>query len=98
MTVIVTAAKRYDFDGNKGAQFYTLGDMIEEEDRVGCPVMKLSGEYNVLDNLRGVRLPARFDLKCDVQVGAKDSMKYHVVGAAPTMTAQQEKASQPAKA
>ncbi|WP_293267712.1 hypothetical protein [Neptunomonas sp.] len=98
MQVIVTAAKRYDFDGNKGAQIYTLGDMIEEDDRIGCPVMKLTAEYGVVDNLRGVKFPAKFDLKCNVQVGAKDSMKYHVIGAMPVLSGQQEKVSQTAKA
>lgn len=98
MQVIVTAAKRYDFDGNKGAQIYTLGDMIEEDDRIGCPVMKLTADYPVLDNLRGVRFPAKFDLSCEVMVGAKDSMKYHVTGAVPVIIGQQEKVSQPAKA
>jgi restriction endonuclease Mrr len=48
MQVIVTAAKRYDFDGNKGAQVYTLGDMIEKDDRIGCPVMKLTAENGPL--------------------------------------------------
>jgi hypothetical protein len=71
--------------------------MIEEDDRIGCPVMKLTAEHGVLDNLRGVKFPAKFDLECNVQVGAKDTMKYHVIGAMPVLSGHQEKVPQASK-
>lgn len=93
MEVIVTGVKRYSFDGNSGANIYTLGDMVVEDDKIGCPTMKLSGEHGVLDSFKGSTMPTKFRLNCEVRQGAKDTMKYHVVGASPILSEQKRPVS-----
>jgi hypothetical protein len=93
LEVQVTGVKRFAFDNVSMAQIYTLGECVEEEDKIGCPTMKLTGEHGVLDSFKGSKLPALFRLTCRIEQGAKDTMKYHVIGASPILSEQKTSVS-----
>ncbi|WP_372832511.1 hypothetical protein [Pontibacterium sp.] len=93
LKVKVLAAKRFKLDGYEAAQLYVLGDKIDEQDKIGQPPMKLSGEFDVLDSLRG-NIPGDMELVVEFRQGAKDKLEQYVVGASPIA----RQAAQPAAA
>ena len=95
MQTTVNAIKRYDFEGNKGGNIYTLGEPINEPDFVGSPTMKMSCNYEVLESIRDAGFPGEFELQIEIRPGAKDGIKQHCVAAKPLRS--QAKQPEPSK-
>ncbi len=81
--VRVLAAKRFNMEGNAMSQIYVEGDFIEEPDKIGCPPMKMNGDFEVLDKLRG-NMPGFFELTVELKAGAQDKMTQYCLNATPT--------------
>lgn len=86
LQVQVLDVKRFKIESFSQATIYTLGEQIEEDDRVGCPVMKYTGDYEVLASFKGSKFPCMFNLTCTMQQGAKDKTQFHVISASPILT------------
>lgn len=82
LKVKVLAAKRFKLDGYEATQLYVLGSKIDEQDKIGQPPMKLTGEFNVLDRLRG-NIPGDMELTVEFRQGSKDKLEQYVLDAAP---------------
>ena len=82
LNVKVLAAKRFKMDDFAGSTLYVLGGQVEEADKCGQPPMKLSGEYDVLDKLKG-HLPCEMKLTVEFRQGAQDKLAQHVIDAVP---------------
>lgn len=96
--VRVLAAKRFSMEGNSMSQLYVEGDFIDEQDKLGCPPMKMNGDFDVLDQLRGA-MPGDFELTVELRAGAQDKMTQYCIAAVPTHANIKEKsASQKAPA
>ena len=80
--VMVTAAKRFNVDGTKMAQLYVLGDKVEEEDRIGAPVMKLNGDYDLFEQLKGA-VPGHVEIEFEIRAGGGDKMTQYVTAVKP---------------
>ena len=79
----VIAAKRFKMDGGYAATtLYVLGGMVDEDDKCGQPPMKLTGEFDVLDSMKG-HLPCDMELEVEFRQGAKDKLDQYVLRAAP---------------
>ncbi|MGY8873151.1 MAG: hypothetical protein ACKVJE_22225 [Pseudomonadales bacterium] len=83
--VRVLAAKRFNMEGNAMSQVYVEGEFIEEADKIGCPPMKMNGDFDVLDKLRG-NMPGFFELTVELRAGAQDKMTQYCLDATPTQT------------
>ena len=58
----VIGAKRYDIDGNKMASIFVMQKAEETDDSVGFEVMKMSAPYDVVEHLKGKKLPGDYDV------------------------------------
>lgn len=79
----VLAAKRFKMDDMAMSQLYIEGGAISEADKIGCPPMKMNGDFDVLESLRGA-IPGDFELTVEFRQGGGDKMTQYVVGAVPT--------------
>lgn len=83
MKVQVLAAKRFKMDnGYAATTLYCVGAMVDEQDKFGKPPMKLSGEFDVLDQLRG-NIPGEMELNVEFRQGSKDKLEQYVLSATP---------------
>lgn len=82
MNVRVMAAKRFKMENMAMSQLYIEGSPVVEADKIGCPPMKMNGDFEVLESLRG-HIPGEFELLCEFRQGAGDKASQYVIGARP---------------
>ena len=82
LKVRVMAAKRFKMDNMSMSQLYVEGDLVQDEDKMGCPTMKMNGDYDVFESLRGV-LPCECEVLVEFRQGSGDKMTQYVLGAVP---------------
>jgi len=86
-TVHVMQAKRFrSDDGNFAATtLYCQGEAITEtpaSESIGLEIVKMRGEYELLDSLRGM-LPGKLELTVVMAQGGKDKAEIRVLSAKP---------------
>ncbi|MBY4675901.1 hypothetical protein [Marinobacterium arenosum] len=81
--VRIVAAKRFKMDnGTSGAQFFCLGENKDDENYIGNEVMKMSGDFELLDRVRG-NVPGSFDVDVELVRGAQDKMSFRAIAFKP---------------
>lgn len=86
LKVQVLAAKRFKMDDYAATTLYVLGGQVDEQDKCGQPPMKLTGEFDVLDKLKG-NIPCEMDLTVEFRQGSKDKLDQYVLDASPAVKA-----------
>lgn len=85
----VLQAKRFKMEDYAATTLYCVGGKVDEQDSCGTELIKVTGDYELLDTMRG-NLPGSFELETELVQGGKDKGALRVLSATPM---QQKKTS-----
>lgn len=84
--VEVIQAKRFKMEGYEATTLYCIGENINEADSCGTELVKVIGEFDLLDHIRG-HLPGKIELTTTLVQGGKDKGSVKVLSAVPAKQA-----------
>lgn len=80
LTCEVLQVKKWKAEGNEGVQVYMIQDSAaNNENIIGLDILKSNCELQVFEQCRGLTLPAKLVLDCDLRAGAKQATTIYVV-------------------
>ena len=85
LTLTVIGARRFDIDGNKLGQVFTMEKADpDDEDRIGNDVMKWSCPYDLVQTIEKYadELPAEFDAEAMMKAGGGQKAQFKLLSLA----------------
>lgn len=88
--------ERYNFKDDNGKQvqmgkIFVVGDYLDDQDKVGTPVMSLGCSFELLDQFRKFSWNEEAELEVEIRQGGKQKAGLYVVGIVQSQTRIQTK-------
>ncbi|WP_077528824.1 hypothetical protein [Vreelandella utahensis] len=85
LTLTVLGARRFDIDGNKIGQIFTMEPADPDDaDRIGHDVMKWGCDYDLVEKIEQYadQLPCEFDAEALMKAGSRQSAQFKLLSLA----------------